>query len=152
MEYHRARLQYQFNKLQPIRDGIFPAYGGNIEFELFSFFEVCYHLKDWVKHSPSYASLSNVEDYISQSPALRICADVCNKLKHRKLDRKLRSGLEPGVFMITSTMTVGPIGTTSIVSIDEARIETERGDECCFELAQECMEAWKTYFILNNVT
>jgi hypothetical protein len=52
--------------------------------------------------------------------------------------------------MITSTTTVGPIVSTAIVSIDKARIETERGDECCFELAKECMEAWQTYFTINK--
>lgn len=152
LEYHRARLRYQFNKLKPIHDGVYPAYGDNIEFELFSFFEICYHLKDWVKHSPNYASFSDVEQYINQSAPLRICADICNRLKHKKLLKKTRSKSAIGVFMLSTTMTVGPFGTTPISSLDSAKIKTERGEECCFELAQECMEAWSVYFIKNNAT
>jgi hypothetical protein len=150
VEYQRARLQYQFNKLRPIREGISPQFGGNTEFELFSFFEICHHLKDWIKESPEYPALKNVEDFINSSPALRICADICNTLKHGKL-RKHRSSSELGIFKLKSTSTILPYPGGAIESLDEARIMTERGEECCFTLAEECMVEWNRYFLESGV-
>ncbi|HEB4992753.1 TPA: hypothetical protein R0E59_001532 [Aeromonas hydrophila subsp. hydrophila] len=149
--YHRARLQYQFNKLPSIRDGVYPQYGGNIEFELFSFFEICYHLKDWVKNSPEYSSFTNVEEFVSTTPALRICADICNRLKHKKLKSR-RSNTEIGLFKITNTISVSMLDGDgqSMTRIDKATIETERGEECCFILAEECMREWEQYFQRNG--
>lgn len=151
MEYHRARLQYQFKKLRQIREGIYPEHGGNIEFELFGFFEICYHLKDWVKHSPECASFSSVEQFISQSPPLRICGDICNRLKHKILTRKRRSKSELGIFKLRSTTTIGLFPSRTKVSLDEAKIVTERGEECCFALAEECIDEWDRYFSENGI-
>ncbi|MCQ9422308.1 hypothetical protein NRB16_02035 [Pseudomonas sp. LJDD11] len=150
VEYQRARLQYQYTKLRPIREGIFPQFGGNTEFELFSFFEICYHLKDWIKESSEYPSLSDVEAFINTSPALRVCADICNTLKHGKL-RKSRSQSKLGVFKLKSTTTIYPYPGGASQSLDEAKILTERGDECCFALAEECMSEWERYFQENAV-
>jgi len=151
MEYHRARLYYQFGKLEPIRKGIYPEFGGNTEFELFSFFEICYHLKDYIIKSPRYASLNNVEDFINNSPPLRICADICNRLKHKTLTKKLRSNSPIGIFKLRSTVTVGPDPKDAKVSLDQANIETERGEECCYALASECMKEWERYFVENGL-
>lgn len=153
MRYQRARLQYQFSKLTPIKEGTYPAYGGNIEFELFSFFEICYHLKDWVKNSPGYSSFSDVENFINATPAMRICADICNRLKHRTLSRKRRSLSEIGDFKIDHCITVYSSESNRQCSarIERAVIETERGEECCFSLAKECMDAWDEYFKANSV-
>lgn len=149
MDYQRARLRYQFNKLEPIQNGIFPEYGGNIEFEIFSFFEICYHLKDWVKNSPEYKNFSNVEDFVNGSPAMRVCADICNRLKHKKL-RERRSNSEIGLFQLKSSMVVGPDPSMARVGLEEIKIETERGEECCYILAKECMQEWDRYFTENG--
>ncbi|QXZ09595.1 hypothetical protein KUF54_16580 [Comamonas sp. Y33R10-2] len=152
MRYQRARLQYQFSKLRFIREGVSLEYGGNVEFELFSFFEICYHLKDWVKNSPECSSFSDVENFIKDTPALRICADICNRLKHKTLTRR-RSNSEIGIFQITSTISVSmpEDKSHSMARLDKATIETERGEECCFALAQECMNEWNQYFQRNGV-
>jgi len=114
MEYYRTLVQYQLNKLRDVREGIYPKYGDNIEAELFSFFIICYHLKDhikdWVKYDPSYKSFNDVEKFINQSPPLRICADICNRLKHKTPSdkHKPRSKSELGIFILRSTSTIGP--------------------------------------------
>lgn len=152
LRYQHARLQYQFRKLRPIREGIYPEYGGNIEFELFSFFEICYHLKDWIKNSPEYCSLSNVEHFVNDSPALRICADIGNTLKHKAITRR-RSNSDIGVFQISTTHSISAAEEQyrTTVRIDKATIETERGEECCFALAEECMREWERYFLENKI-
>lgn len=154
MEYHYSRLKYQHLKLDTIRTGIYPEYGGNIETDLFSFFEICYHLKDWIKESDTYEKFSDVEVFIDNSPALRISADICNRLKHKVLrDNKKksivankRSHAPIGPFMLSATMTVGPAPSMARVSLSKATIQTERGEECCFALAKECMDEWARYF------
>lgn len=130
---------------------MYPEFGGNTEFELFSFFEICYHLKDWIIKSLNYSSLHNVEDFINNSPALRICADICNRLKHKTLTKKTRSKSQIGIFKLTSTITVGPNPKDASVSLDKATIETERGEECCYALASECMKEWQRYFAENGL-
>jgi hypothetical protein len=151
LRYQRARLQYQFNKLGPIGEGIYPEYGGNIEFELFSFFEICYHLKDWVKNSPEGSPFTDVEMFINSSPAMRICADICNRLKHKTL-RTRRSKSDVGLFRISNTISVSVLKDQSrtMARIDKATIETERGEECCFALVKECMCEWERYFKENG--
>lgn len=150
MEYQKARLDYQFNKVSALRKGMYPAFGGNIEFELFSFFEVCYHLKDWVKESTGDAT---VESFVNETPAIRIAADICNRLKHKNLHKgnngevvtHKRSKAPLGPFEISSTTTIGAIPELASVSIRKALIHTERGKECCFELAIECMDDWRSF-------
>ncbi|MCO4789422.1 hypothetical protein DK293_12090, partial [Vibrio cholerae] len=62
MEYQLARVIYQYRKLPVIREGVYPQFGGNLEFELYGFFEVCYHLKDWIKEDERYSTMDNVEN------------------------------------------------------------------------------------------
>jgi len=149
-----ARLEYQYGKLRKIKDGIYPAFGGNVEFELFSFFEICYHLKDWVKEGAEYEQAFDVERYIENSPVLRISADICNRLKHKVLrDSKTkhevahkRSNAPLGPFDLHLIVEVGPNYRDAKATLTKAIIKTERGEECCFQLAQECMEEWGRYF------
>jgi hypothetical protein len=157
VDYQRARLAYQFGKLESVRNGIYPEHGGNVEFELFSFFEICHHLKDWVKEESPEHSI-NVEKFIKASPALRITADICNRLKHKVLrDRGTQALIEHkkskaplGPFRITVTTVIGPDPSMAKVTLSNATIATERGEECCFALAQECMSEWAHYFTENK--
>lgn len=135
--YQYARLLYQYKKLSTLREA--NEFTGNIEFELYSFFEICYHLKDWMKSDCGLGQ--NIEFFITRTPALRITADICNRLKHCKLTSSRSKDL--GSFSIHMVFKTG-IGKDK-VSISSAKIETERGSECCFALANECMRVWQEY-------
>lgn len=139
--YQYARLMYQYKKLPKIRGE--SDLNGNIEFELFSFFEICYHLKDWIKLDKALDK--EVEEFINNTPALRICADICNRLKHGELEKRTRSK-NLGAISISMHVTVGMVKQSTVIS--SAKVETERGLECCFALADECVQAWQSY-ILN---
>lgn len=149
MKFQLARLDYQFRKLPGIREGIYPLCGDQVEHELYSFFEICYHLKDWIKNDPECTTFSPVEDYVNTSPPLRICADICNRLKHRTLNTR-RSKESIGLFQIERTFRFTKNPNDDRVSIKNALIKTERGTECCFELANDCIEAWTTYLNQNG--
>lgn len=139
--YHYARLKYQYKKLPLIRQ--FNELTGNIEFELYSFFEICYHLKDWLKLDKTYPP-TQVENFINDTPALRITADICNRLKHGELNKKPRSK-DLGYLTTTLHIRSGTGSTKDTISVSSAKVETERGIECCFSLADECMREWEKY-------
>lgn len=142
-------MMYQFRKLANLRKGIDAEHGGNVEFELFSFFEICYHLKDWIVQDSRYQASNDVDGFINGSPALKICADICNRLKHRTLTRKTRSA-NLGAFHITQILSVFPEGAgPPLAAISEARIDTERGTEDAYVLAAECVGEWRKYFELH---
>jgi hypothetical protein len=150
MQYQAARVRYFYSKFEKLRAGIYPVFGGNVEFELFTFFEVAYHLKDYIKHSQNYINMTDVEDYINSTGSLRICADICNKLKHNRL-HKNRSNKPLGPFLITTEVTVGPRDEDAEVKLVAAHIETEIGTVCCFELAKMILADWESYFSTNKI-
>jgi len=154
LEYYRAIVQYQFNKLKLIREGIYPECGGNIEVELYTFFILCYHLKDWIiNENPECKSLIEVKvnKFIKESSVLKICDQICQTIKHRKLTAKQWKYSTPINFKLSSVMTIGPPGMMSEASLKNAQITTERGEECCFSLAEECMNEWNRYFLENGI-
>jgi hypothetical protein len=59
-----------------------------------TFFIECYHLKDWLKKDLRIKRPQDVEDFITNSPALSLAADLCNSLKHAGFDpnKNPRSG------------------------------------------------------------
>src|SRR5262245_60194522 len=51
--------------------------------EIYAFFMNCYHLKDWIIHDiTALPDEKVVETYINSSHPLKLCADICNSLKH----------------------------------------------------------------------
>ncbi|MBX9895827.1 MAG: hypothetical protein K2Y09_11750 [Nitrosomonas sp.] len=152
MEYYHAIVQYQFNKLKHIREGIYPEYGGNIEVELYTFFILCYHLKDWIiNEDPECKSFTQVNKFIKESSALKICDQICQTIKHRKLTAKQWEDSIPINFKLSTVMTIGPPGMMAEACLKNAQITTERGEECCFSLAEECMNEWNQYFLENGI-
>lgn len=143
MEYHITRVNYHYRKLRMTRQRL-PATeaGGNVEFEAYVFFEVCFHLKDWIKSDPRFDSgLHDVEAYINQSRPLRILHDVCNRLKHRTLSRPK---MDIGPMHMTPIIEVGPDGAYQRLS----RLEAEVNGEvvCMYALADQAMLSWAAYF------
>lgn len=138
------RVQRWLNRLEPVAKG-------EVELEstdtcrddLFAFFMNCYHLKDWIKNDPTVPNLkAHVERFINETPALSICADLCNGLKHLTLSSP-RSDSDPKVRPETyRRLELGTdikrIGTGFLVSTS-----TEPYD--AFELAQSCVMYWELF-------
>ncbi|MEV4161412.1 hypothetical protein [Nonomuraea dietziae] len=63
---------------------------------LYHFFQDAYHLKDWLKNDPAVGldavTKQVLERHITTTPALAMCADLCNGTKHLTL----RDGRIPG--------------------------------------------------------
>jgi hypothetical protein len=60
--------------------------------EAYAFFQNCYHLKDWLKNDAASAAAvaDDIEQFISVSRALSICADLANGSKHLRITRQPR--------------------------------------------------------------
>jgi hypothetical protein len=62
--------------------------------DIYSFFQNCWHLKDWIQHDdslPPKISYAIVRD-AHKMESLRFCADLANGSKHLKLDKMERHG------------------------------------------------------------
>jgi hypothetical protein len=55
--------------------------------DMWSLFQACWHVKDWVRHDPlvSEALKEAIRQQAESSPILLMCHDICNGTKHLKL-------------------------------------------------------------------
>jgi hypothetical protein len=111
------------------------------------FFLNCYHLKDWIKNDKSAGlpAQNNVENFVSSSYPLNLCADICNAHKHLKL-RAPRSDGNPR-FAKKYYKLVGDRASTKITVKFE--IDTTGGPLDAFTLATQCIDAWR-FFIVST--
>jgi hypothetical protein len=89
-----TRVQRWHNRVRAIGAGG----GGDQEWALdlvFAFFMNCYHLRDWLIDS-KHSTKEVVDAHIAGSEALVWCRDICNGMKHYRLDPvEAGSGLKP---------------------------------------------------------
>jgi len=105
--------------------------------DLWSFFQNCWHLKDWIKNDPSVPARVRglIEKLVADSPPLMICADLANGTKHLWL-RKPRVGAKHSRWNLLITP-----GESSKV---EYLIDIGSGDQQDgLELARECLLEWE---------
>src|SRR5262249_43315579 len=138
-----ARVARYFRRFREYEDGLPADTGVSPDHKdlVYAFFLNCYHLKDWIKADPVLAVLGNVETFINNSPALRLCADICNASKHFELTRP-RSNENPAVGIPNLV-----VGKKSVVLRYE--VETNSGPTDSFELAERCMVAWSKFLGLD---
>jgi hypothetical protein len=108
--------------------------------DIYAFFLNCYHLKDWIKHDGAVPATvqQGVESYVSANRSLRLCADICNSLKHLRLTSS-RSGENPAFGKKQFALSLGPRQPTISLKYE---VETVGGPEDAFQLATECVAAW----------
>ena len=112
--------------------------------EVYAFFQNCYHLKDWVKNDHALPAnvRQAVEAHINGSRALRLCADICNALKHLALTES-RSGEDPSFGPKRYSLTLGA-GVPPMISL-KYEVNTTTGPEDAFALATDCLGEWKRF-------
>ncbi|SRR5713101_596756 len=113
--------------------------------EVYAFFLNCYHLKDWIINDGS-VNLSNkkklVEDLVTNDKHLSVCADICNSLKHLKLNSPPRSGAQPQFAQTHYALNLGGPETTISVKYT---VDTAYGSVDAFDLGTECLNAWRQF-------
>lgn len=130
--------------------------------DVYAFFVACYHVKDWIKNDDQLALPNKrqiVESYVEGSDDLKLCADICNGIKHLKLiDRtgtpNPRTGKQPEFIKgeyglhIGGSLTFGSSPAPEIPTTLSVRytIDTAAGPLDAFGIATRCIEAWKQFF------
>lgn len=139
----------QLNRVRRMLDRIKRQDRSPIEYEddMWSFFQNCWHLKDWVKNDPGVPPpvRESIEDLVAQSPPLRICADLANATKHLKLTRpRTGAGAKPSHWNIAITP-----GESSKV---EYLIGTGSGtQEDGLDFAARCLLEWERLLVAQGL-
>lgn len=150
--YHFIQLERSRRYLQRLRDiyaGVFND--GNTkqtyEDDVLSFFMHCYHVRDWLIHAEvAPVQAKKVDEFISGSSCLKLCADICNGVKHCKLTKPPRSGCQPnfsGKEYKSSLWLSGSSGGELL----QARytIHTATGPVDALDLAENCVQSWSDF-------
>ncbi len=105
--------------------------------DIWSFFQNCWHLKDWVKNDPSVLSnvSQSIERLVAASPSLMICADLANGTKHLKL-KDPRVGAKPS----HCNLTIVPGESSKVEYLVDSGSGTQQNS---LDLARECLREWE---------
>lgn len=112
-----------------------------------AFCSQCYHFKDWlIKEFPNIKQ--NIENFISSSKWLSICADFTNKDKHKELDRKPRHSKDVQHGNNHTLINLSGIGFLS-KSKYEVKVGNKNIDSR--EIAQNAFKDWDQFLQENNL-
>jgi hypothetical protein len=122
--------------------------------DIYAFFQACYHVKDHLINDPAYTkhSKEQIEDYVTSTRALAICADICNGSKHLAL-KMPRSGAEPEIGKKTFHVELGaqlgfggeaPQEKPPTISI---QVDVDHNGQTldAFQIASDAMNAWEQF-------
>ena len=122
----------------------------NYDDDVYAFFQNCYHLKDWIRNDPCCSKWSSdVEEFINSNNDLRLCADLCNGLKHLKRTKGSRSIENPQFSgrKISLNISEGYSEPTEVSIAISYSIATKSGDIDAFDLGSRCVRAWENYIV-----
>jgi hypothetical protein len=147
-QYHRMmRYYWRFEKFGSGSEQISKD---DAEDVVISFFQNCYHLKDWLKSDVrSIDYVKDIEKFINRSQNLSLCADIANGSKHLKLNKSSRSKV------IQKTQRINYHHVLEIGSGSEGvkyslksitwTIETDKENFDGFKLATTCVNELREY-------
>lgn len=152
MERILEQLERTRRYLQRLRDiyaGIFNdgSTKQSYEDDVLSFFMHCYHVRDWLIHADVAPVRSRqVDEFISRTTCLMLCADICNGVKHCKLTKTPRSGSQPGFSGKEYRSSLWLSGSSG-GELLQARytIQTANGVVDVLNLAEECVQSWSDF-------
>ena len=111
---------------------------------ILSFFQDCWHLKDWVQKSSQRVHKNTLHNFLLNSFELQICREICNTSKHLILDRHTLNNdarlAEFNNIPIALAREYSPWGDKLIFLI-----RSEKGRYDAFELAKECLKQWEKF-------
>lgn len=149
------RAKRYLARMESIYVGIFSSVGHDSEAyddDVISFFIHCYHVRDWIIHLSNTINTQQVDSYINDHKALRICADLANGSKHCKLTRSLRSGNQPNIVgkeRHTTTWLTG--NSAGEVMKCKYTVLSNSISVDALELARECIQLWELYMLTLKV-
>ena len=152
--YHRQyeRAKRYLERIRSIYAGTYSLTDGadNCDDEIISFFIHCYHIRDWILHlSKIPITPTEIDRFINENEALKICADLCNGEKHCRLERTTRTGGQPHLAFREWQVTHFTF-ESGFPSTQKARYKILSGDQWidALAVAEESMKLWEK-FMLN---
>ncbi|MBA7587703.1 hypothetical protein ES708_29737 [subsurface metagenome] len=125
--------------------------------DLWSFFQNCHHLKDWIKNDPDVADEvkgekgTRIEEFVGSNRGLRICADLANRSKHSELTRSSR--VDAKVTSRNTTIYVPTAGSDSVgTTTCEHTITLGDGSKrIALDVARKAVKAWESFLSENKL-
>ena len=117
------------------------------EDDLWSFFQNCWHLKDWLKNDPSIPTgiRSCVENDVKAFEALMICADLANRSKHLLLSNARRDANVAGrEIVVVVTECVGGGSSSNSQTWDYVVTLGDGTTRKALNVADSAIRAWET--------
>ena len=140
------RATRYLERMREIYAGMAILYDDRKRFEddVVSFFVHCHHIGDWFAQlNQVNMTPAQVNAFINQHEALRVCADLCNGSKHCKLTRMLRTGRQPHIalkhYRASTWLTDG--GGEEVLK-GRYSILTASGPIDALALAEQCLKLW----------
>jgi hypothetical protein len=139
--------RHQLDRARRFLDRVQRGYEGledldDVEFQdmMWSFFQHCWHVKDWMRHDPlaSDAQKEAVIKLAHQSGALMICRDLCNGTKHLNLSHP-SSGAGASHQYVDMDIDTGMGRYELDCIIDDGHGKQMSGKQ----LARECIAEWE---------
>ena len=142
------RMQRSYDRFCEIKSGLADKVSADYEDGVYAFFMHCYHLKDWVKNDSDVKSRmpnidTDVEQFINESEALSLCAELCNSLKRLELNRSHSS--EPRIFGRKRYHYQLNIGSRSSIRLEWLVERNNKPPTDALELATECIAEWDKF-------
>lgn len=114
---------------------------------IYTFFQNCFHLKDWMKEDSDIrilVSSKDIEDFVNQDSYLTICADLCNGSKHSRLKYNIRQDKDTDVE--ATCYVLRQEEDLEELSVSGAFLVICSGREYdALELAKSCIERWDDF-------
>jgi len=121
--------------------------------DLWSFFQNCYHLKDWIKNDLDIGDgiRKTVEKFVQSNKELRICADLANRSKHLELNEPPREDAK--VTSRSVTIYAPTAGSDSVgTSTCEHTITLGDGSKrIALDVARKAVKAWESFLSENKL-
>jgi hypothetical protein len=137
------RLERKHHVLIQTRDDITDTNIGEVRDLVFSFFQDCWHMRDWVIRSTE-TDQQKLQSLLSSSVEMNMCREICNTAKHLVLERpsrlpqaRLANFRDIGV-PIALAREYEPTGDKLTVLFRQQTYDA-------FELAGKCLDFWHEF-------
>jgi len=141
-----ACVKRYLDRFKEIHDGIVMSRPSEYYIDdVYSFFENCHHLKDWIKNDNalSTAKQDGAQPLLDAHDELKLAADIANGNKHLVLTRRIHSAADPKFEQLHQRhFDYDPkLGKVSI----KFTLEFQGKEFDCYDLAVKCVDRWEKY-------
>jgi hypothetical protein len=150
-----ARVKRYYDRFKRLNDGMEHAASSDSYLDdVHAFFQNAYHLKDWLKNDAAFKRTNQeIEDYVTNTQPLAICADICNSTKHLVLTSAPRSGAVPSFgkkqisIDFTDELSLSGVPAREHPTKIATKIQIEHGPHLfdAFDIATKAVLAWDSF-------